>query len=457
MKNLVFLLCDQLRADIAYHEKYPFVQAPHLDQLRAEGVTFRNTFCAFPVCGPSRASLMTGRYPTQHGVLNNRSMLPPEERTLGHHLADLGYDTIALGKTHGQNPGFRRMAEPPLEKTLGIREWAYFKGLSNYETKVTGGNLQPLLDTFNAGKENHYDFILTRQFGDFLERRKPERPFAAFVGFHTPHPPLVIPKEFVELYPAEAITLPQVDDLELQTKPAIQKVSQGWRMASPETRRRMIAAYLALTTYLDECVGRVVELLQTRGLLEETLLVFTSDHGDQLGEHNLLGKFNMFYEGSLRAPLIVRLPSGDYAGFESQHLVEHIDLYPSICDWLDVPQPTQLAGKTLNPIFTNPGYPHREYVHCSLVETRAHQVDAPGSGEHSVQGEMIRSQRWKLACYDRACGELYDLQNDPDERRNLYGDPAFSEIKLMLLEEMLKHTLHFRRDPTLWGYNDFPG
>ncbi len=445
MQNLLFIMVDELRADIAYHEAYDYVRTPTIDRLRAEGITCRNAFSVYPICGPSRASILTGRYPKQIGVLTNGCLLPPEERTIGHHLRDHGYETVAFGKTHGQNSGFRMFGEPRFIDHLG--------------TDYGGWNTPdgtPLVGKLAGETEQHYDFVVVEQIETFLNQRSDDGPLTVYAGFHTPHPPFYIPHEFYELYDADDITAPLVEDAIFQTKPRIQHKmahSTGYLRYDDATRRQVIAAYLAQVTMVDAAIGRLIELFEQRNLLENTLLVFISDHGEQLGQHNMLGKQNNFYEGSLRSPLVFRLPDKQYAGRAIATMIEFVDVVPTICDLLGVTTPYQVAGKSFVSAFADEAYTHREHVHSMSVEHSARS----DTRQTFVRGEMIRSDRWKLAVYTDDLGELYDLHKDPDELQNRFDDPECRQIKLTLLEAMVKHQLQYTRDPTLWGFNRFRG
>jgi arylsulfatase A-like enzyme len=430
MKNVVMILADELRKEVATHERYPFVKTPNLDRIRKEGITFHNCFSQYPVCGPSRASLMTGKYPHQLALLHNKCLIPPEERTIGHHMKDLGCDAVAMGKTHGQNPGFDLYPEPEALASLGTLNMGYRAS----SEQITG--------TFRGGKENHYDYVVTRQFEKFLRQRDQNRGFFAFIGFHAPHPPLYPPEELKDLYKPEAIELPEADEREFDSKPVMQREASEWRwLIHPESvRRQMVACYLALVTLIDECVGRVTASLEKAGLLEETILLVTSDHGDLLGDHNMLGKFDCFYEGSLRVPLFMRLPGAEHAGGEVDQLIEMVDIYPTLCELAGAPCPQDIEGRSFTETFGNEDYEHRELIHSM-----------------NDKGQMVRTKEWKLACYPEDRGELYHLAEDPEERVNLYEAEGLLAVRERLEREILNHLITFRRTPRLEGFNRFIG
>ncbi len=454
--NLLFVVADQLRADVAYHEAYPFVQTPNLDRLRRRGTTFTNTFCQYPVCGPSRASFITGRYPQQVGVLDNRSLLPPEERTWGHHLEANGFETVAFGKTHGMNPGFTRYPEPDFLMSLGTTEWGWFSGQS-MTTASREEPRRPLVGVLEGGEAAHYDVQVTSRAVRFLSQRDANRPFAMFVGLHTPHPPLFLPAAYHHLYSPDETELFEVSE-DPATKPSIQQaVREPWLGSSEDVRRELVAAYLAQVTLMDACLGRLLDGLEHHGLLGDTLIIFTADHGEQLGEHNMLGKFNSFYEGSLRVPLVLSLSSKIQPERNSSALVELLDIVPTLFDLLGVPQPDSLGGKTLLPLLEHSERSHRSYVHAVLLDKSASKVGHSSHFTNAVRGQMVRSERLKLAVYTDGAGELYDLVDDPAERVNRYADRALFDEKTELLEALLRHAGSTFRTPPLWGHNNFPG
>jgi arylsulfatase A-like enzyme len=344
-------------------------------------------------------------------------------------------------------------------ETLGTRLWGWYQGQDMLaRTADPARALTPVLDTFEAGKEHHYDFIVARQIRDYLHKRDSERPLLLWAGFHTPHPPLHPPKEFAGLYDPAEIDLPDVDPALAATKPPMQRATgKEWKQTPADVRRRMIAAYLALVTHVDDAIGRLLATLDETGILQDALVVFVSDHGEQLGEHDMLGKFNMFYEGSMRVPLVLRLPDGAHAGETRGQLVEHVDLFPTLCAATGLASPRGLAGHDLSPVMENANAPHREHVNAMLVEKGAHRADSVHSGETFVRGCMVRTDRWKLAVYSDGDGELYDLEADPCECANLYRSDEHAAIREDLYRRIIAHQLTHTRNESNAGLNHFPG
>ncbi len=459
MTNLIVIMVDQMRADVAYHEKYSFVQLPHLDRLRQESVSFEQAYCNYPVCGPSRAAIYTGRYPQQTGVMNNRCMLPADERTLGHHLADNGYDVVAFGKTHGQNPGFRRIPEPPIETSLGSSMWGWYKSQSMLDASTSQhNNVEPIMRNFGKSNDNHYDYIVANQVKEYLSNRDASQPFALHIGIHTPHPPLIPPEDVAGMYEHQSIELHHVSGDMAQSKPQMQRATgEEFRKTPLPVREQMMRTYLELHTHVDNVLGHLLTLFHNANIMDETIIIFISDHGEQMGEFEMLGKFNNFYDASLRVPLIIRLPDKMNANSCAKTLIELVDLYPTICQLLGVTLPARLAGQSFVPILDNPYNEHRDFVHAMIMEKGAHGVHSNSSKSPFDAGYMIRSQEFKLNIYASDKGELYDMQNDRQERNNLYHNPDYQTVKMHLLEQMMKHNIKYRRTPTLWGYNHFPG
>ena len=251
MPNLVFIMSDEARKDVVFHEKYPFVRTPNIDALRGEAVSFHHCFANYPVCVPSRASVITGRYPHQIGVLRNSHRLPAGERDLGHHLSAHGFDCVSFGKTHNTNHGFRSVTYDKAA-TMGFENHGYLED----PDLITG--------VFEGAADEYCDFVACRQFDGYLRGRAGGGPFAAFVGIYAPHPPLYPPREYAGLYSAADIALPpQPTEQDSAARPSIQAVPRrSWNAYPDATRRQVIASYLTLITLFDACVGRILATLR---------------------------------------------------------------------------------------------------------------------------------------------------------------------------------------------------
>lgn len=410
--NVLIILMDELRKDVACHEKYPFVETPHIDRFRQSAVTFDNAFCQYPVCVPSRASLITGRYPHQIGMVNNRCNLLPETATIAEAFASAGYAVPAFGKTHRQHKGFSKYPERKSLEGYGTSDY----GMAAPSDKIVG--------VFEGPMEEQHDLAAVAQFREFLGRRDVAQPFLAFLGIMAPHPPLYPPVAFSGRYPVEDVVLPQVDSKAWRRKPLCQRESslKIWLSRDEKTRRAIIAAYLDMVTYADHVFGEALSALDSAGLARETIVVLMSDHGEMLGEHNMLGKMNSLYEDVLRFPLFVRIPGEGARGVRRAQLVEMIDLAPTFFALTGVPVIHGLPGRSLVEAIRDANHVHRHEVFSMTQKAR-----------------MVRDSRWKLSVYADGDGELYDLECDPQEASNLYGDSAFEEERHRLEARLLRH------------------
>jgi len=428
--NIVIIMADELRDDIVRHRFTPDPALPHLDSLRRRGVTFENTFCQTPTCCPSRGSFSTGKYPHQLGLWNHGDRLPPEERTMGHHFADHGYAAVAFGKTHGMCPGFRSI-------TYEVKQ-AF---AANHGYNVTDADC---VGAFEGTEDEYGDFVACRQFDDYLADQRHDQPFLAHVGIYAPHPPLHPPRRFLELHDWRDIALPTVPPDEAATKPRKQAIPRDrWSALSEAGQQKVIAAVLGMSTLVDECVGRIVGSLQHHGHWDNTIIVFTSDHGDLMGAHGMLGKFFNHYEEALRVPMILRLPGDAQAGTCRPELSELLDLYPTLCDLTGVPRPEgphTLAGQSLTPLLHGDMTTSRSFVFSQI--------------EHAY---MVRTTDWKLVVHTADPSELYHLAADPGEHVNRFGDPSCLAVERELLLHLVQTLGTSRRQGFHLGKNGFFG
>ncbi len=428
--NIVIIMADELRDDIVRHTYPRHVDFPNLDRLRAQGVTFENTFCQTPTCCPSRGSFATGKYPHQLGLWNHGDRLPPEERTMGHHFAAHGYDAVAIGKTHGMCPGFRSITYDT------TRAFAANHGYTVTDADCVGA--------FDGPEEAFGDFIACRQFDDYLAGKKHDHPFLAHVGIYSPHPPLHPPQRFLDLHDWREIELPAVPENEAATKPRKQGIPRDrWDALSEEGQKKVVAAVLGMSTLVDECVGRIVGSLQRHGQWDNTIVVFTSDHGDLMGAHGMLGKFFNHYEEALRVPMILRLSGDAQAGTRRPELTEMLDLYPTLCELSGVPLPEgphALAGRSMVPLLQGDATDARHFVFSQI--------------EHAY---MVRTADWKLVVHTEDRSELYHLAEDPAEQVNRFGDPSCLAVERELLLQVMQTLGTYRRQGFHRGKNGFFG
>lgn len=407
-RNLLFILSDQHRGDGLGAAGHPIVRTPRLDRLASEGVLFQHAYVASPLCVPSRASLLSGRYPHQHGCTSNQGRLRGEERTFAEALSEAGFQTLAIGKVHGVHDGFEHVRVP-----VGGSFEHELQGYFDEEG-------QPLYGKAEVAGPKYYDARIAYRAVEELERleQSGER-FALLVGFHAPHPPFLVPEPYDAAYDPEAMALPAFEEAELDHKPSWQRVAYEKERArlSDADLRAMIACYWARVAYLDRQVGRVLDALDDLDLAEETLVVYSSDHGENLGDHGLMGKFASFYESEVRVPLVMRLPGALPAGRVVQKPVEQIDVVPTLLELLGVAVPETSEGWNLLPLVEGRPRAARPWVFASIRP------------DDESSAYMVRTENWKLCYYTDQPGELYNLRRDPGERVNLWTDPEALEMR----------------------------
>ncbi|MBA4017074.1 MAG: iduronate-2-sulfatase [Pirellula sp.] len=422
--NVLLLMADDLAATLACYG-HPYAQTPNLDALAARGVLFRGAYCQFPHCNPSRSSMLSGLRPGTTRVTNNEDNLYtniPDVLTLPHHFRKHGYATARCGKIFhlGVPTGLESMDDPQAwefgtpfrselpypKKRASVVDVATKKGQGLGWQEIPGDDDQ-LCDG---------DFAQTAVA--WLKKRDPSRPFFLAVGFHRPHTPLVAPAKYFDRYSFDAIRLPDApaDDEADIPPPARNGAVPGYTLSTtPEQRRAAIRAYLACVSYVDAQAGRILQALDELQLRDNTIVIFTSDHGWHLGEHGLWHKRSLFEE-SARVPFILHAPGMPANGQECDGLIELLDVYPTLCDLCDVPTPKHLQGASLRTLLHDPKH--------SLHEGAFTQARRGAQAEH--WGRSIRTARYRCTQWDegRAGTELYDHATDPHEYTNLADDPA---------------------------------
>ncbi|TCC25305.1 sulfatase [Kribbella speibonae] len=449
MRPNVLLLCtDQQRFSALGASGNDEIDTPNLDRLAAQGALFENCYVQNPVCGPSRASLMTSRYVHQHGLWANGVGLPEHERLFSKELADAGYDCGLVGKFH-LNACFGGRSEKRHDDGFRVFRWAHdpYPGSSENEYHRWLHTVRPDLagtevdyDTLPA--EIHYSHWIGEQTIDFLTRsRDRDKPFLFVANFFDPHHGFGAPEDYVRRYRDKALSRPLPDDL--TGKPPIQTEAshasyaghaRGFTSYSPEELQEVKAAYYAMVTLVDDEVRRILDTLDAEGLSDDTLVVFTSDHGEMLGDHALMLKGPMMYEQAVRVPLIMRRPSVIPAGTRNTDLVQWIDVGATILAAAGLPPLGE--GQDLLPLATNRatgrGWALSEY------RNSGHPYPEP------VHLTMLRRDQWKLVVQHGSpattrgrTGELYDLTADPNELQNLWDDPLHRDIRTELQEFLL--------------------
>jgi arylsulfatase A-like enzyme len=415
-KNVLFIISDDLNCNESMYDHY-MVKTPNIDKLAKKGMLFTNAYCNFPLCGPSRGSMMTGLYPDQTGHHKLRDLIRdhvPNVVTMSQSFMRQGYEATRVGKIfHYDNP--KGIGTPGHDDSLSWNHRYYPKGRDRIEEDkiftLEPGQFGATLSWFAADgtDEEQTDGMVATQSIELLERyARDKTSFFLAVGFYKPHTPYVAPKKYFDMYPKEKIRIPPVPDNYLSTlpEPARQSLTRlkSQNNLSDSLALCAIQAYYATITFMDAQVGRVLEALEKNGLAENTIIVFTSDHGYHMGEHAYYQKLTLF-ENANQIPLIIHVPGMKNKGTKTSSMAEMIDLYPTLTDLCEVSSPAYLAGKSLKPILLDPKTSVRESALSQIV------------GGYTLRTKDFRYTRWGEV--GKGMTELYDRRSDPEELKNL--------------------------------------
>ncbi|MFH0963765.1 MAG: sulfatase-like hydrolase/transferase [Planctomycetota bacterium] len=461
--NVLLIITDQQRRDTIRCYGQEAATTPHVDWLASRGARFDNAFCCAPMCSPARASILSGLYPHSHGVIANHQARPgPDQMHLPKNIAlvadylkPAGYLCGYSGKWHlgtgSDRRGFSDFAarlgvydvDSPEEdemqehaRRLGINiafgdsrtvdsgadpDPAYYDQHAN-----VGPALLPLAD-FPAS-------LMCDKAVDFIRRAsRADAPFMLVFSCTEPHPPCVAPRPFHNMYRPEDVTLPSTWQdrsfyAHLARRPHWQLKTTEELALTGDDLRKIWAAYLGTASYVDHLVGRLASALLETDAINDTLIVFTSDHGDMLGSHGLFAKGPTLYDEVVRVPLIVVPPGGLNPSAVCETLVSHADLAPTILDFCGVPIPPSMQGLSIRPqTLGAPGPPDRA-VACEYHSSNWTDPVSPL--------RMWRTAEWKYVESALGDHELYRLAEDPDELHDLAADPAFAPVLARLQEDL---------------------
>ncbi len=450
--NIIFIITDQQRFDTIRALGFDYMETPTLDRLVNEGVTFTQCHITAPSCAPSRASLFTGYYPHTTGILRNADYW---NHSWVESLAESGYRCINVGKMHSypyHSPlGFheRYVVENKdryLEERYYFDEWdkaLHARGLVKQQRELYRQlpDYNERLGAFEweLPEDMHPDMFVGDMAKWWIDTKpRTDEPLFLEIGFPGPHPPYDPTPEEAEKYMSRELPLMEVTAEELENQPA---VFQQMRVhntevdhdsvvhqldPSEEHRHRQRAYYLANVTMIDRKIGEILNSLETKGYLENAVVIFTSDHGDCLTDHGHSQKWTM-YDIITRMPTIVWSPGRFEGGRTVDGLCQQMDLGPMILDLAEVETPATMEARSLLPALKQEPWEPREYVFAE------HGRDGILQGTEFLS--MVRSRDWKLVHFlDSDDGQLFDLRNDPDEVHNLWNDPDHSGQKRHLLD-----------------------
>lgn len=434
--NLLVIMADEHAPQFSGPHGHPLVQTPQLNRLAAEGVYFQNTYCNSPLCVPSRMSFMAGRYVHKIGAWDNASALPPDTLTWAHRLRAAGYDAVLAGKQHfvglDQLHGFRAQLARDLhaEHDIAFPDWA--SGVPDAPRPWLGVQQARPGTTTEIEVDDQVEAAALAYLRDPARR---EQPWALNAGFIAPHFPLVVPQCYWDLYADKDIDLPLIPEGHLDRQHLVyqrMRAAFGLPAHDPEAVRRARIAYYGLITYLDEKVGRLLDALEETGQRENTLVVYTSDHGEMAGEHGLWRKSN-FYEPSARVPLYLSWPAALPAGRHVGKVVSLVDLVATMLAATGAPLvgvPDELDGESLLPLARGDAGAAQVWKDEAFSEYLAHGVARPMA--------MLRRGKWKLNYSLDDPPELYDLESDPGEFNDLGQDPDHAAVREALRERLLR-------------------
>ena len=462
---------------------HPELDTPNLDRLCREGTRFNRAYCPNPTCTPTRASIITGKYPSQHGAYSLGTKLAEYEPTVGEDLQASGYRTALVGKAHFQptrsSDDFTSIEAHPLLRDLdywrsfngpfyGFEHvelarnhadehlagqhyaiWMEEKGLPNWEDhfQLPDGSREGQRHRWSIPEEYHYGtWIAERSCGLIDQYADADEPFFLWSSFFDPHPPYLVPEPWDTMYDPDQVTVPEGQPGEHDRNPPHFQLTQHknpdfspWRenewglhgfrshLVDRERMAKNIAVYYGMISLMDKQIGRILDHLDAKGLTDNTIVVFTSDHGHFYGQHGLTAKGAFQYEDAIRVPFLVRYPGVVPAGNTSESIQSLVDLAPTFLSMTGGDVPGRMSGLDQSEVWSG----EREFV-------RDHAICEHRHTRETVHLKTYVDQRYKITTYyNREYGEVFDLETDPDEFRNLWDDPEAQGLKSELLQKLL--------------------
>lgn len=478
--NILLITSDQQHFDTigAYN---PEIKTPNLDRLTEEGTIFKRAYCPNPTCTPTRASILTGMYPSQHGAWSLGTKLLEDRHTVGNDFLDSGYQTALVGKAHFQpteeTEEYSSLESYPLLSNLDFWEkfndkfygfdhvelarnhtnehlvgqhyalWMKEKGLDNwrdYFLPPTGNMDRDKLYKWDIPEEYHYNTWIAERSNTLMEQIiKQDENFFLWASFFDPHPPYLVPEPWASMYEPDELTIPKGKPGEHdQNPPHFQKTQElepdfseyretgfgihGYRSHvnfNDEHYEKLTATYYGMISMMDKYIGKILDKLDELGIADNTIIVFTSDHGHFFGQHGLQFKGGFHYEDLIKVPFIVRYPGKVPAGKESDAIQSLVDLAPTFLDFANIPIPHAMTGVSQKNVWLGKEEAARDHAICEFRHepTTIHQ-------------KTYVDDRYKITVYyNQTYGEIFDLKEDPGEYKNLWNLPEYQDLKRELL------------------------
>ena len=445
--NVLLIMADDLNVSLGCYG-HPQVKSPNIDKLATRGVRFEKAYCQFPLCNPSRASLLTGLRPDTTGVLENATFFrknKPDAVTLPQLFKNNGYFVARVGKLY-------HYGVPTQIGTNGLDDPASWNTVVNPK----GRDVDDEDSIFTIGAKGQFGGTLSWLAADgedadqtdgkgadaaiaLLNAHK-DQPFFLGVGFYRPHTPYVAPKKYFAMYPTDQV--PLVTEPGREGVPAAALTSKPNYDISEKLQREALQAYEASVTFMDAQVGRVLDELDRLKLSEKTVVVFASDHGYHLGEHGLWQKMSLFEEAA-HVPLIIANPSAKANGQASPELAELVDIYPTLADLCGLKPPATLEGQSLRPQLEDPKAPGKKFATTQVLRGPANPAATKKQAAPRFAGRSVRTTRYRYTEWDEGKRgvQLYDHASDPKELHNLAED-RMHQGTVAQMKQYLKDAQH---------------
>lgn len=451
--NVLFLMSDDLNNMLGCYDD-PLAKTPNIDRLAARGTRFERAYCTYPLCGPSRNSLLTGLYPNSTGILANAQIFRqtiPSQVSMPQAFRNAGYFATRIGKLYHYNvpnsigtnghddPGSWEMEINP----AGVDRLKEQPDIFTLTRGQFGGTL-----SWYASPEpdqRHTDGLMADDAEWVLKRcaERKDRPFFLAVGFFRPHTPYVSPEKYFGMFPKDKMPVVQGVKEDQADIPAagLASYKKEQDKLTDELRRECRQAYLASISFMDAQVGRVVDTLDRLGLADNTIIVFTSDHGYHMGEHGLWQKMSLFEESS-RVPLLIVAPGVTKKNQTVKTPVSHVDVFKTLAELCQVDTPDNVQGQSLVPILKDATATGRGWALTQVVRgggrARATVSRDNGSQGNQFFGYSLRTPRYRYTEWDEGeqGRELYDHDKDPRELTNLADDPAHADTVKKLSQQL---------------------